>query len=189
MPPLYPCGFCLFCSLLFCCRPRPCPSLSDSGARVRVCSAHSNADTARTHSLTPPCTEYAVVAMQRIERAEEGKSRPLRRGGARWVVGPSRSTELRLPYRSSFVFGKTELKLPPNRRTTSTGRQAGRLTGLSTSACITSAAERERERERERAEAGALFRFVLHYTTHSLTPIPCSMLVVVARSLARVRST
>ena len=76
---------------------------------------------------------------------------------------------------------------PPNHVDRQAGRQAGRLTGLSTSACITSAAERERERER--AEAGALFRFVLHYTTHSLTPIPCSMLVVVARSLARVRST
>ena len=86
--PLYPCGFGLFSPPLLCCRPQSplCLSVSDSATRrrsVSVCSAHSNADTARTHPLRTRSTQR-----------EGGRRRADRQTVA---VGLSRSTELRLP--------------------------------------------------------------------------------------------
>ena len=86
--PLYPCGFGLFSPPLLCCRPQSPLSVSDSATRrsVSVCSAHSNADTARTHPLRTRSTQ------------REGSEGQTDRQSLRAVaVGLSRSTELRLP--------------------------------------------------------------------------------------------
>ena len=160
--PLYPGGFCLFSSVAV---VRPCPSLSLSdsdSACGRVCSAHSNADTARTrtHARTP------VHGVRRGGHAAAGHGRQ------RAVVRPKSIDRVavavvRLSYRSSerkkdgVPSFLPSFQLPPNRRTTSTGRQTD---GGPKYKCIHYVGRRK---ERRRASQSA--SVVSHYTTRSLT--------------------
>ena len=160
--PLYPCGFGLFSPPpLLCCRPQSPLSVSDSATRrrsVSVCSAHSNADTARTHART-----HSGHGVHRGRKEGEGQTD--RQSPRAVAVGLSRSTELRLPLPHAAPLlialrkdgDPTSVPPPPPDHV---APSADRPIGPGAGADLTSV---------RLSTSPAALLHVLHYTTRSLT--------------------